>query len=249
VGTHDRRTERERGEDERAHGREEDDERGRGDEATQHLAVGEGAAERGDGRRVGGAEHVEEAPRRQQRQQRGQRERVREERRGQAQRGDRGVVDAEVGQVLPEAGGGLGQGVWAGERRAVRQLGPRARAGERAAGAVEEAREEGADRRWVGGGVGGGVRGGEGRGRGGWCGGRDDRGGEERRRGRGHGDRRRRSVCLGGFGGSEERKGGRAEMEMEYKWAAASTAPTHRSTLHHGACFLFLCFFFGENGV
>ncbi|KAG0525172.1 LOW QUALITY PROTEIN: hypothetical protein BDA96_06G032800 [Sorghum bicolor] len=110
--TLDRRTQRERVEDERAHGREEDDERGRGDKATQHLAVGEGAAER----RVGGAEHVEEAPRRQQRQQRSQRERVRQEGRGQAQRGDRGLVDAEVGEVLPEVGSGLGQGVWAGER-------------------------------------------------------------------------------------------------------------------------------------
>ena len=39
----------------RIHGREEDDERGRGDKATQHLAVGEGAAECGDGRRVSSA--------------------------------------------------------------------------------------------------------------------------------------------------------------------------------------------------
>ncbi|KAG0550957.1 hypothetical protein BDA96_01G382500 [Sorghum bicolor] len=101
VGTHDRRTQRERGEDERAHRREEHDERGRGDKAIQHLAVGEGAAERGDGRRVGRAEHVEEAPRRQQH---GQRERVRQEGRGHAQRGDRGVVDAEVG--AGSSGGG-----------------------------------------------------------------------------------------------------------------------------------------------
>jgi len=32
---------------------------------------------------------------------------VRQEGRSQAQRGDRGVVDAEVDEVLPEAGGGL----------------------------------------------------------------------------------------------------------------------------------------------
>jgi len=235
VGTHHRGPERERGEDERADGREEDDERGGGDEPAQHLAVGEVAAERGDGRRVGGAEHVEEAPRRQQRQERGQREGVREERRGQAQRGHRGVVDAEVGEVLPETGGGLGQGVWAGESRAVGELGPGARAGERAAGAVEEAREEGADRRWVG--VGG-VRGGEGRGYGygcgrrggGWCGGgRDDGGGEERRRGRGHGE-----VAIGDLCVDLRREFGRmARIQMDpvrRGWQRSRHRHTDRST-------------------
>jgi hypothetical protein len=94
------------------------------DQAPEHLLVREGASEGGDRRRVGGAEHVQEAPGGEQREERRQRERMREERRAQGERHHRGVVHAEVGQVLAQAGGGVGQGVRAGERRAVHERAP-----------------------------------------------------------------------------------------------------------------------------
>jgi hypothetical protein len=141
----------ERGQDERPDGGEEDHEGGGGDERPEHLPVGEGAPERRDGRRVGGAEEVEEAPGGEEGEERGEGEGVREERGGEGERDDGGVVDAEVGQVLAQAGGGRGEGLRLGERGPVHQLRPGPRAGERELGGLEEAGEEGA-----GGGGGGG---------------------------------------------------------------------------------------------
>jgi hypothetical protein len=149
----------ERGEDERADGGEEDDEGGGGDEPPEHLLVGEGAPERGQGWRVGGAEEVEEAPGGEEGKERGEGEGVGEERGGEGERDDGGVVDAEVGQVLPQAGGGLGEGLRLGESGPVHQLRPGPRAGERQLGGLEEADEEGAG---GGGGGGRGVVGGDG---------------------------------------------------------------------------------------
>jgi hypothetical protein len=55
-----------------------------------------------------------------------------------------GVVDAEVGHVLAQVGGGLGEGLRLGERNAVHQLRPGPCARERQLGGLEEAGEEGA---------------------------------------------------------------------------------------------------------
>jgi hypothetical protein len=109
---------RERGEDDPTDGGEEDDEDGGGDEASERLPVGEGAAEGGERGGVGGAEQVEEAPGGEEREEGGEGEGVGEERDGEGERDEGGVVDAEVGEVLAEAGGGVGEGVRAGERGA-----------------------------------------------------------------------------------------------------------------------------------
>jgi hypothetical protein len=74
---------------------------------------------------------------------------VREEGRGEGQRDGGGVVDAEVGEVLAQPARGVGERVWAGQRRAVGQLGPGPRARQRAPGGVEQAREGRARRRGV----------------------------------------------------------------------------------------------------
>ncbi|TVU27505.1 hypothetical protein EJB05_30121, partial [Eragrostis curvula] len=186
----------ERGEDEGSDGGEEDDEGGGGDEAAEHLLVGEGAAAGGERRRVGGAEEVEEAPGGEQGEERGEGEWVGEERGGEGERDDGGVVDAEVGEVLAEAGGGLGEGLRPRERGAVDELRPGPRAGERALGGLDEAADEGEGGGWGGC---GGVVGGDGGGRGGGRGGGDG-GGKDGWGGRGHGDL---ALCRGGFRGSD----------------------------------------------
>jgi hypothetical protein len=117
---------------------------------------------------------------------------VREEGRGEGERDGGGVVDAEVGEVLAQPARGVGERVWAGQRRAVGQLGPGPRAGRsRASARGTRAPPRGwraRRRRWLAG---------TGRG-GGWRGGRDHGSGEQRRGGRGHGGRRptRRFVSL-----------------------------------------------------
>lgn len=61
------------------------------------------------------------------------------------------VVDAEVGGVLADPGGGIGERGGSGEGSAVDELGPGAAVGERVAGYGGDAREEGAEEwEWVG---------------------------------------------------------------------------------------------------
>jgi hypothetical protein len=119
------------GDDERRDGGEEEQDEGRADEPQQRLAVGEGAAEEDDGL-VGGAEEVEEAPGGEEAQEDEEREGVRQERGPQREGDHGGVVDAEVGEVAAQAGGGLGDGLRLGERRAVEELPPRPAVGQRA---------------------------------------------------------------------------------------------------------------------
>jgi hypothetical protein len=180
------------GDDERRDGSEEEQDEGRADEAQQRLAVGEGAAEEHDGL-VGGAEEVEEAPGGEEAEEDEEREGVRQERGAEREGHHGGVVDAEVGEVAAQAGGGVGEGVRLGEGRAVEQLPPRPAVGQRAPRRLgEPAQEEPEGRRRdrrVGAAAGG-------RGRSGWGGvghreeGRRDRSG-------GHGDGfLRKSVVL-----------------------------------------------------
>lgn len=183
----------ERGEDDSPDGGQKHDERRGRDEPAQRLAIGERPAEGGEGRGGGRvAEEVEEAPGGEERQEGEERERVGEEGDGEGE-GDEGeVVDAEVGEVLPEAGGGGGDGVRAGEGGPVEELRPGAGRGEGGFGRVVEAEEEGPRRGWVwGGGDGGWDRAGR-RSCGGGDGGREGRGG-----GGGHGG----GIWISGPGG------------------------------------------------
>jgi hypothetical protein len=135
------------GDDERRDGGEEQQDEGRADEPQQRLAVGEGSAEEGD-RLVGRAEEVEEAPGGEEAQEDEERERVRQQRGPQREGDHGGVVDAEVGEVAAQTGGGVGEGVRLRERRTVEELSPRPAIGQRAPRRVgEPAQEEPESRR------------------------------------------------------------------------------------------------------
>ena len=129
------------GDDERRDGGEEEQDEGRADEPHQRLAVGEGAAEEDDGL-VGGAEEVEEAPGGEEAQEDEEREGVRQERGPQREGDHGGVVDAEVGEVAAQAGGGVGDGVRLGERGAIEELPPRPAVGQRAPRRVGDPAQE-----------------------------------------------------------------------------------------------------------
>lgn len=96
---------------------------------------------------IGGAEEVEEAPCGEEREEKEERERVGDERESE-HGGEQGeVVDPEVGGVLPDPGGGLGEVVGSGEGGAVDKLVPRAALGEAVPDGGGQAREEGPERR------------------------------------------------------------------------------------------------------
>uniref|UniRef100_N1QUM3 Uncharacterized protein n=1 Tax=Aegilops tauschii TaxID=37682 RepID=N1QUM3_AEGTA len=146
VGGDDGAADEHPGDDERRDGGEEEGHDGGDDEPQQRLAVGEGAAEERDGL-VGGAEDVEEAPGGEDPEEDEEREGVRQERGGQREGDDGGVVDAEVGEVAAQAGGGVGEGVRPREGRAVYHLGPRAPVGQRAARRLGDPAHEEPERR------------------------------------------------------------------------------------------------------
>lgn len=129
------------GDDDGSNRGEEDDEEREEDEATEGLAIGEGTAEENEGR-VGGAKKVEVAPGGEEGEQDQEGEGVGDEGDGEDGSDDGRVVDAKVREVLAEAGGGLGEGVRAGEGGAVGEFGPWAALGEGAADGVRETGEE-----------------------------------------------------------------------------------------------------------
>ncbi|GAB2272596.1 hypothetical protein Dimus_007418 [Dionaea muscipula] len=125
---------------------EEDDEDGEDEEGAEGLTLGEGAAEE-DERRVGGAEEVEEDPGGEEGEEEEEGARVGEEGEGEDD-GDEGeVVDAEVGVVLPDPLGGVGDGVRLGEGGPVGELGPWSALREAVADLIGEMVDEGAEGR------------------------------------------------------------------------------------------------------
>ena len=114
------------------------------DEHAKGFAIGECAAEEDQGL-IGGAEKVKEEPGTKEAEEGDERERVREKRE-RKHGGDHGyVVDAEVGEVLADAGRGVGERVGADEGAPVDELQPRAAVGEAAADGGGEACDERAE--------------------------------------------------------------------------------------------------------
>lgn len=143
---------------ERSDAGEEDDEDGDDDEEAQGFLVGERPAEEDKGV-VGGAEEVEEAPGGEECEEGEEREWVGQERESEHAGEEGQVVDPEVGVVLPEAGGCVGEGIWFGEGGPVDEFSPGAALREPVFDLVVEAADEGAERGglWRGcGGCGGG---------------------------------------------------------------------------------------------
>lgn len=87
--------------------REENHEDAEQDQAPERLAIGEGTPE-DNNRLIGGAEEVEEEPRGEEAEEEGEGEGVRHEGEPDDRRRDGEVVDLEVGVVLADADGGLG---------------------------------------------------------------------------------------------------------------------------------------------
>lgn len=124
--------------EQRAHRCQEDDEDGEEDEATEGFAVREGAAENDKGL-IRGPEEIEESPGREEREEEEEGERVGKKGEGEDDGDDGGVVDAEIGEVLADAGEGVRKGFRAGQGGAVQEFVPRPAIGERAAEGVGEA--------------------------------------------------------------------------------------------------------------
>ncbi|GER57729.1 dihydrolipoamide acetyltransferase [Striga asiatica] len=115
------KTNEQSGYEQRSDGGEENHYYGGHHQDPQDLAVREGAACEDD-RLIRGAEQVKEDPRGEEGEQDEKRERVGEKREGEGEGEEGEVVDAEVGEVLADTGGGLGEVFGAGESGAVDEL-------------------------------------------------------------------------------------------------------------------------------
>ncbi|KAM1353327.1 hypothetical protein PS1_033196 [Malus domestica] len=139
CGTHE-----ESGDEDGSNGCEEDDEDGEGGEAQEGLGVRERAAEDDEGL-IGGAEEVEEEPGGEEAEEDEEGKRVGEEGNSNGEGENSEVVDAEVGVVLADADGGVGEGFRLGEGGSVEELGPGAALGEAVAAGVGDVVDEGAE--------------------------------------------------------------------------------------------------------
>lgn len=145
-------------------------------ENRERLEIGEGAAEENE-RAIRRAEEIEECPGSEKAGQGDERERIGEERHGEDERNDGVVVDTEVGEILADAEGGIGEGFRFGECGAIGELRPGTALREAVAEGFGEVVDEGAEGGGGGRGVGsgrcdgGGCRRGVGDGEDGWRGG------------------------------------------------------------------------------
>lgn len=139
-------SDQESGDEDGSDGGEEDNEDAERDEAHEGLGVGEGPAQDDEGL-IRWTEEVEEEPGGEEADEDDEREGVGEERNGDDEGDDGEVVDAEVGVVLADADGGVGERLGFGECGSVGELGPGSALGEAVADGVGDVVDEGAEGR------------------------------------------------------------------------------------------------------
>lgn len=141
VSEDDSESKHKRGDQDRSDAGEEDDEDAEPDQAPERLSIGKCTAEEDEGL-IGGTEEIQEEPRRQETKENEERDRVGKERNGEDAGDDRHVVDAEVGVILADAEGRVGEGLRLGESRAVEEFRPRAALGEAVAEGIGDVADE-----------------------------------------------------------------------------------------------------------